>query len=159
SPFEVAQHVLELVFHTADADQSEHIDQAEFVEALRQLGCSIALDVARHCLASYDIDRSRTVEIGEFVDFMTHEFLVHIPPPPGYWCEPSAAGRPWEIPKGGKLRMTVVADHVAPAHAEVASADAVEAVISNIRFSAKTEQDRLEMFHLATEASIESHLK
>lgn len=55
--------------------------------------------------------------------------------------------------------MTVVADHVAPAHAEVASADAVEAVISNIRFSAKTEQDRLEMFHLATEASTESHLK
>lgn len=51
----------------------------------------------------------------------------------------------------GKLRMAVVADHVAPSTVEVASAEAVEAVISNIRLSAKTEKDRLDMFHLATE--------
>lgn len=47
--------------------------------------------------------------------------------------------------------MAVVADHVAPSTVEVASAEAVEAVISNIRLSAKTEKDRLDMFHLATE--------
>lgn len=47
--------------------------------------------------------------------------------------------------------MTVILDHVAPAPIEVASEEAVEAVISNIRFSAKTEQDRLDMFQLATE--------
>lgn len=47
--------------------------------------------------------------------------------------------------------MTVVADFVAPARVEVASQESVDALISNIRFSAKTEQDRLEMFQLATE--------
>lgn len=44
-----------------------------------------------------------------------------------------------------------MADYVAPATVEVASQHAVDALISNIRFSAKTEQDRLEMFQLATE--------
>lgn len=48
--------------------------------------------------------------------------------------------------------MTVVADYVAPAQVEVASQEAVDALISNIKYSAKTEQDRLEMFQLATEA-------
>lgn len=47
--------------------------------------------------------------------------------------------------------MTVVADYVAPAPIEVASQEAVDALISNIKYSAKTEQDRLEMFQLATE--------
>lgn len=51
----------------------------------------------------------------------------------------------------GRLRIAIVADHVAPTPVDVASAEAVEAVISNIRFSAQTEQDRLEMFLLATE--------
>lgn len=57
-------------------------------------------------------------------------------------------------PREGRLRMTVVADFVAPAPIEIASQEAVDALISNIRFSAKTEQDRLEMFHLATEVNI-----
>lgn len=47
--------------------------------------------------------------------------------------------------------MTVVADYVAPAPIEVASQEAVDALISNIKYSAKTEQDLLEMFQLATE--------
>ena len=51
----------------------------------------------------------------------------------------------------GQLRLTVVVDYVAPAPIEVASQDAVDALISNIRYSAKTEQDKLEMFELATE--------
>ena len=45
----------------------------------------------------------------------------------------------------------MVVDYVAPAPIEVASQDAVDALTSNIRFSAKTEQDKLEMFQLATE--------
>lgn len=53
----------------------------------------------------------------------------------------------------GRLRMTVVADYVAPVPVEVASQEAVDALISNVRYSAKTEQDRLEMFQLATEVS------
>lgn len=47
--------------------------------------------------------------------------------------------------------MTVLADYVAPASIEVASQEAVDALISNIKYSAKTEQDLLEMFQLATE--------
>lgn len=50
--------------------------------------------------------------------------------------------------------MTVVADYVAPAPIEVASQEAVDALISNIKYSAKTEQDLLEMFQLATEVAI-----
>lgn len=54
----------------------------------------------------------------------------------------------------GRLKMTVVADYVAPAPIEVASQEAVDALISNIKYSAKTEQDLLEMFQLATEVAI-----
>lgn len=49
------------------------------------------------------------------------------------------------------MRMTVVADYVAPVSIEIASQEAVDALISNIKYSAKTEQDTLEMFQLATE--------
>lgn len=52
--------------------------------------------------------------------------------------------------------MKVVADYVAPAPIEVASQEAVDALISNIKYSAKTEQDLLEMFQLATEVSSSS---
>lgn len=51
----------------------------------------------------------------------------------------------------GRLRMTVVADYVAPVSIEIASQEAVDALISNIKYSAKTEQDTLQMFQLATE--------
>lgn len=45
----------------------------------------------------------------------------------------------------------MIADYVAPAPIEVASQEAVDSLISNIKYSAKTEQDLLEMFQLATE--------
>ncbi|CAM9332458.1 unnamed protein product, partial [Hapterophycus canaliculatus] len=151
TPFDVAKHVFDLLFLQADEDRSGCIDSAEFGEMLRQLGRNISPNVVRHCLASYDIDRSNTIEAAEFVDFMTHEFLAPALPAPGVLCE-ATGNSAWEVPKEGRLRMTVVADYVAPAPVEVASQEAVDALISNIKYSAKTEQDRLEMFQLATEA-------
>eukprot|EP00903_Cladosiphon_okamuranus_P017705 g16304.t1 len=152
TPFDVATHLFDLLFLEADVDQSGCIDQAEFGSLLMQLGREIGPDVARHCVASYDIDRSNTIEAAEFVDFMTHEFLAPSLPPPDVICE-TTSNAAWDIPREGRLKMTVVADYVAPAPIEVASQEAVDALISNIKYSAKTEQDRLEMFQLATEGT------
>lgn len=63
----------------------------------------------------------------------------------------AAAAADYDAAREGRLRMAVVADYVAPIPVEVASQEAVDALISNIRYSAKTEQDKLEMFQLATE--------
>ncbi|CAM9700959.1 unnamed protein product, partial [Ectocarpus sp. 12 AP-2014] len=152
TPFDMAKHVFHLLFLEVDLDRSGCIDNKEFGEMLLQLGKNIGPDVARHCIVSYDIDRSNTIEADEFVDFMTHEFLAPALPSPGVLCETSG-NRAWTIPREGRLRMTVLADYVAPAPIEVASQEAVESLISNIRYSAKTEQDRLEMFQLATEGT------
>eukprot|EP00752_Nemacystus_decipiens_P004848 g4411.t1 len=152
TPFDVATHLFDLLFLEADIDQSGCIDHAEFGSLLRSLGRDIGPDVARHCIVSYDIDRSNTIEAAEFVDFMTHEFLAPALPPPGVICE-TTSNTAWEIPREGRLKMTVVADYVAPAPIEVASQEAVDALISNIKYSAKTEQDLLEMFQLATEGT------
>ncbi|CAN0238770.1 unnamed protein product [Ectocarpus sp. 12 AP-2014] len=110
----MAKHVFHLLFLEVDLDRSGCIDNKEFGEMLLQLGKNIGPDVARHCIVSYDIDRSNTIEADEFVDFMTHEFLAPALPSPGVLCETSG-NRAWTIPREGRLRMTVLADYVAPA--------------------------------------------
>ncbi|CAM9358212.1 unnamed protein product, partial [Discosporangium mesarthrocarpum] len=152
SSMEFAKYTFELMFDAADTDGSGCINTSEFSTLLQQLGRDIRPDVAKHCLARYDIDRSGTVETGEFIDFLMHEFVAPGLPSQGALCAVGETTK-WEVPRDGRLRCTVVADHAAPCLIEVATEDAVEAVISNIRFSAKTEQDKLEMFQLATEGT------
>ncbi|CAM9407196.1 unnamed protein product [Choristocarpus tenellus] len=149
---EFAKYVFELVFAAADIDSSGCIDQSEFIGLMYQLGTEIPESLAKHSLARYDIDRSGTIETGEFIDLILHEFGAQAFPTQGALCE-GFSNKKWEVPREGRFRCTFIADRVAPSLVEIATEEAVEAIISNIRFSAETEQDKLDMFQLATEGT------
>ncbi|CAM9445420.1 unnamed protein product, partial [Phaeothamnion confervicola] len=133
-----------------DTDKSGCLDQAELANLLRRVGYPVRAEAARHCIACYDADRSGLIEIHEFADFMVSEYLTAAPVDRGCVCE-GVSSRPWEVPAVGVLRCAFAADSLGPSTIDVATGAVVEAVMSNIAETAKTEQDRLDLFMLATE--------
>jgi hypothetical protein len=75
---DVAFFLFECVFKVCDSDNSGFIDHKELLYLLKELGCSVSPEEALHRALEYDIDRSGTIELPEFEDFMSSEFLSGI---------------------------------------------------------------------------------
>ncbi|CAM9784455.1 unnamed protein product, partial [Chrysoparadoxa australica] len=145
----VVEYLFGIIFLASDNDGSGFIDHLELAALLTKLGYSTTLRAAQHCIAEYDMDKSGTIESAEFCDFMMHEYCQGAPEGRGQVSENGST--PWLLPVEGKLKASILQENVPPCIMEVSTDVAVTAVIKNIQAAARTDQEKLEMFRLATE--------
>jgi len=137
-------HVL---FGIVDKDKSGFLTAEELLECFKIIGIPSDIFKAKQMVACYDLDRSGSLQVDEFVTFMTQTYgKIRVA---GRGRLKDESGAYWEIPQEGILKTTFVAAFQPPSIHELGSDDGVNGLLQAIN-DAPNATEKQRILELAT---------